>query len=70
MSTIRCFDRAMRTVSPGSYLMNSYPILMYVPYYLSTQRVAPRRASALPESGGRCQATIRALIHFTLACNQ
>jgi len=60
----------MRTVRPGSYLVNSYPILMYVPYYLSMQRVAPRRAYALPGSGGRCQATNRALIHFTLVRNQ
>ena len=32
--------------------------------------VAPRRAYALPELGGRCQAKNCALIHFTLARNQ
>lgn len=32
--------------------------------------VAPRTAYALPGSDGRHQATISALIHLTLVCNQ
>ena len=33
-----CFARVMRAVRPGTYLVDSYPILKYVPYYLSTLR--------------------------------
>ncbi|KAL4071072.1 cytochrome P450 [Scleroderma yunnanense] len=34
----RFMDRVMNTVRPGTYLVDSYPILKYVPYYLSTLR--------------------------------
>ena len=69
VSINRCFGRVMRAVRPGAYLVDAYPILKYVPYYLNTLRQWHQEELTLFQSYVDVvrQQIVR---HFILASNQ
>ena len=61
-------DQVIHAVRLGTYLISNPEVYTILSEHAGS--VAQRRAYAFPESDGHCQATIGALIHLTLACNQ